>query len=213
MAGIALHLWSRSRFAALGAAASLLAACASTRLDAEWADQQGQQGGAASLRGARVFVVCDAREAVIRQLCRERVAAEVVARGATPIMAAEPSDASKAQSRGDSDHAEAARVAGARAVLVQRLAPYGSHPSPGLSLGIGGFNVGGDVGVGVGVSAPIGGGQIITGYSASARLIDVSSGRLFWSAKASSPPSQNVPRQLTELTRTVFGSADKLGVF
>jgi hypothetical protein len=201
--------WHRSRWwvAALSGAVSLLGACASIRLDAEWAAPGRPAGG---LRDARVLVVCEARETVIRQMCEERVSAELVARGAMPLIAAEPVSR---QSQGDAGHVDAARAAGARAVLVQQLVPYGTHVSPGMSVGIGGFSVGSHAGGGVGVSVPIGGGQITTGYSASTRLTDVSSGKLLWSAKASSPPSQDVPGQLTQLTRTIFDSGDKLGVF
>ncbi len=209
MAAITASSWGRGRCAAVGVAVWLLAGCASTRLDAEWSDPE---RGGAGLRGARVLVVCEAREAVIREMCQERASAELVSRGATPLVG-ESSDASVPGARGDERHVEAARAAGARAVLVQQFLPYGSHLSPGLSVGIGGFSIGSRVGGGVGVSAPIGGGQITTGYSISARLAEVSSGRLLWSAKASSPPSQDVPGQLTQLTRTVFASADKLGVF
>jgi hypothetical protein len=208
MAALISFLWHRRwPVAVVSGAVSLLGACASTRLDAEWADPERPGGG---LRDARVLVVCEAREAVIRQLCEERVSAELVARGAMPVVAAEPSGP---RSQGDAGHVDAARAAGARAVLVQQIVPYGTHASPGMSVGIGGFSVGSRVGGGVGVSVPIGGGQITTGYSVNTRLAEVPSARLLWSAKASSPPSQDVPGQLTQLTRTVFASADKLGMF
>jgi hypothetical protein len=208
MAALSFVSWQQTwPIAVVSGAASLLSACASTRLDAEWADPERSGGG---LREARVLVVCEAREPVMRQLCEERVSAELVARGAVPVSAGE---ASAALSGGDAGYARAAQAAAARAVLVQQLVPYGTHVGPGMSLGIGGFSMGSHVGGGVGVSVPIGGGQITTGYSASTRLTEVPSGRLLWSAKASSPPSQDVPGQLTQLTRTVFGSADKFNVF
>ncbi|WP_280154107.1 hypothetical protein [Piscinibacter sp. XHJ-5] len=187
------------------AAGALLAACASTQLDAQWADPDRP---AASLRGARVLVACEAHEAVIRRICQDRVAAEIVARGATPVLAAENTAGA------DSSYAQAARSAGARAILTQHIAPYGSTISPGFSVGLGGFGFGsGRVGAGVGVSAPIGGGQVTTGYAANSRLTDATTGKLLWTAKASSPPSQDVQGQMMELTRAVFDSADKLGLF
>jgi hypothetical protein len=36
---------------------------------------------------------------------------------------------------------------------------------------------------------------------------------VLWTAKASSPPSQDVQTQMLELTRKVFDSADRLGLF
>src|SRR5205823_4069955 len=105
---------------------------------------------------------------------------------------------------------DAAHAAGARAVLTQRIVPYGSSVSPGFTVGLGGFGFGGGhFGGGVGVSAPIGGGQVTTGYAADTRLTDAGSGKLMWTAKASAPPSQDLQAQLTELTRAVFGAADK----
>ena len=201
----------RAGIALVAAASALVGGCASTQLDAQWSDPQVAIG---SLRGARVLVACEAREQVIRQICQDRVAAEIVARGATPVIAPETVVASGAQAPSDAVYTQAARNAGARAVLTQTIATYGSSVSPGFSIGLGGFGIGsGGFGAGVGVSAPIGGGQVSTGYAVNSRLTDASTGRLLWTAKASSPPSQNVQTQLMELTRTVFGSADKLGLF
>ncbi|HEX6707476.1 MAG TPA: hypothetical protein VF169_22145 [Albitalea sp.] len=191
-----------SVFAAL-AVAMLTTGCASTRLDAQWADPQRP-----SLRGTRVLVACEAREAVIKRICQDQVAAEVVARGATPVLLPDT-----APSPDPDAYAQAARNANARAVLSQQITPYGSSVSPGMSIGLGGFSFGGGGGVGVGVSAPLGGGQVTTGYSANARLTDAQTGKVLWTAKASSPPSQEVQAQLLELTRAVFDSADKLGLF
>jgi len=197
----------RCRIGMAGLAGVLLAACASTQLDAQWADPARPAG---SLRGARVLVACEAHEVVIRRICQDHVAAEVVARGATPVLAPEgptPTGSSEA------GYASAARAAGARAVLTQQISAHGSSVSPGLSVGLGGFGFGSRVGAGVGVSAPIGGGQISTGYAANSRITDVASGRVLWTAKASSPPSQDVQTQMLELTRKVFDSADRLGLF
>ena len=71
---------------ALAAAFVLAAAgCASgPQLAAQWTDPQlGPQS--AFLRGSRVLVACDVADLTVRQLCQERLAAEVRARGATPL--------------------------------------------------------------------------------------------------------------------------------
>jgi hypothetical protein len=86
--------------------------------------------------------------------------------------------------------------------------------NPGITLGIGGFGFGsGGVSGGVGVSAPIGGGGVSTGYASNTRLTDATSGRLMWTARATAPPSKDLNTQLSELTRAVFGAADKAQVF
>ena len=186
-----------------------LAGCATTQLDAQWVDPQLSPG---SLRGARVLVACEAHETVVKRLCQDQLAAEIVARGATAVQAPDATTDTTGTTTGDS-YVRAAHAAGARAILMQRVAPYSAGVSPGFSVGLGGFGFGRGSFGGVGVSAPIGGGQPMTGYAADTRLTDAGTGRLLWTAKASSPPSKDVQTQLQELARAVFASADKSGVF
>src|SRR5262249_46393194 len=151
----------------LGAAA-VLAGCATTQLEAQWVDPQLAPG---SLRGARVLIACEASEMVIQQMCQDQVAAELVARGAPPVpLPQAPAPTAEA-------YAQAARNGGARVILTQRVVPYGTTVSPGFTVGIGGFGWGSGGSGGVGVSGPVGGGQISTGYAADTRLTDVGTGR------------------------------------
>lgn len=202
---------SRFRLAAV-AVAALLGACASTpQLDAQWTDPQlGAQTG--FLHGATVLVVCDAYDLVVRQLCQEQVASEVVAHGATPVFAA-PETPIATDRAVDGQLLPAARTAGAKALLVVTIAPALTDVSPGFSIGIGGFGFGRNSGVGVGIDAPIGGGRVTSGYSANGRVTDVSNGRLVWTAKATSPASSDVGAQMAELSKAVLGAADKAGLF
>ncbi|MEP6740693.1 MAG: hypothetical protein ABJA61_09960 [Caldimonas sp.] len=194
----------------IAAVAALLGACATTpQLDAQWSDPQ---LGGNFLHGARVLVACDAYEAVIRQICQDQLAAEVIARGATPVFA--PAGMSIATDRSiDAQLVAAARDSGAKALLVMTVAVAVNDVSPGFSIGIGGFGFGRSSAVGVGVQAPIGGGQVTSGYSANGRVTDISSGRLVWTAKATAAPSSDLNAQMGELTRTVLGAADKAGLF
>ena len=190
--------------------AGLVAACASSpQLDAAWSDPQ---LGASFLRGARVLIACDTAEIVVRQLCQDRLAGEVLARGATPVFAAQDT-ALTADRAVDPQLLPAARSAGAKALMVVTVAPAVTDVSPGFSIGIGGFGFGRHSSVGVGVAAPIGGGRVTTGYSANGRLTDVSTGRLVWTAKATAPPSSDVDAQLGELSKAVVGAADRAGLF
>ena len=199
-----------SRIAALAALASaLVAGCASTQLDAQWADPA---IGPGLLRGARVLVACDAAELVIRQICQDRLGAEVVARGATPVFLAPNFPVATDRSL-DPQLLPAAREAGARAMMVMTVAVAVADVSPGFSVGIGGFGFGRSSGVGVGVEAPLGGGRVTSGYSANGRVTEVSSGRLAWTAKATAPPSSDVNGQMGELSRAVLGAAEKAGLF
>lgn len=194
------------------AVAFLLAACASSpQLDAQWTDPQ---LGAHSnlLRGAKVLVACEAHDLAVRQVCQDQLAAEVIARGSTPVFVS--SDTTITPDRAvDGQLVPAARSADAKAVLVITLAPVATDVSPGFSVSIGGFGFGRGSAVGVGVAAPIGGGRIATGYSASGRVTDVSTGRLVWTASAAAPPSSDLSAQLGALCKAVLDSADKAGIF
>jgi len=190
---------------------ALVAGCASTQLDAQWVDPQLAPN---ALRGARVVVACEAYELVVKRICQDQLAAEVVARGGRPIVAPDTSNPAPGRPLGDDQYLSIARNAGARAVLTSYVTPSATAASPGMSIGIGGFGVGsGGFGGGIGVSAPIGGGQVSTGYAVNSRVTDAASGRLMWTAKATSPPSPDLHAQMAELTKAVFGAADKARLF
>jgi len=196
--------------ASIALAAALAAGCASTpQLDAQWSDAS---VGPGLLRGARVLVACDAAELVVRQICQDRLAGEVSARGATPVFV--PPETPIATDRSlDAQLLPAARESGATAVMVMTVAVAVHDVSAPFSVGIGGFGFGSGGSVGVGVSAPVGGGRVSAGYSANGRVTDVPSGRLVWTAKATSPPSSDVNAQMADLSRIVLGAADKAGLF
>jgi hypothetical protein len=196
---------------AVGAAAVLLAGCASTKLDAQWSDPQ--LGGRPLLHGAKVLVACEAYEPVVKRLCEDDAASEIVARGGTAVPA--PANATSTPGRpvSDADLLGAARAVGATAIWSTTVssAQQAQSSGTGVSVGLGGG--GGHVGGGIGISLPIGQGANSVGYSASTRLMDVGSGKLAWTAMASSPPSSEVPQQLNELSKTLFSAADKAGLF
>ena len=198
----------RNGFAA--AVAALLVGCASTpQLDAQWSDPA---LGPSFLRGARVLVACDAYEVVVRQICQDHLAREVVARGATPVFLA-PGFPVATDRSVDAQLLPAAREAGAKAMMVMTVAVAVQDVSQPFQLGIGGFGFGSNGSAGVGVSAPVGGGRVTSGYSANSRVTDVPSGRLVWTAKATAPPSNDINAQMSDLSRLVLGAADKAGLF
>jgi hypothetical protein len=192
------------------ALSSMLVACASApQLDAQWRDPAVAPG---LLHGARVLVACDAYEVVIRQICQDQLAGEVVARGATPVFL--PAGYPVAADRSvDAQLLPAARDVGAKAMMVMTVAVAVNDVGSGFSIGVGGFGFGRRSAVGVGVEAPIGGGRVTSGYSANGRVTDVTSGRLVWTAKATASPSSDVDAQMGELSKAVLGAADKAGLF
>jgi hypothetical protein len=200
----------RPRGASIALLAALVAGCASApQLDAQWSDASAAPG---LLRGARVLVACDAAELVVRQICQDRLASEVAARGATPVFV--PPETPIATDRSiDAQLLSAARESGAKGLMVMTVAVAVHDVSAPISIGIGGFGFGSGGSVGAGVSAPVGGGRVTAGYSGNGRVTDVSSGRLVWTAKATSPPSADVNAQMTDLSRLVLDAAGRAGLF
>jgi len=197
-------------------AAALAAGCASTRLDAQWADPQAAPG---SLHGATVMVACEAADMVIRRICQDRMASEIVARGGTPVPAPDiPNEAPGGQPPGAEQFLSAARSANAKAVLTHYVteADVSVNPPPAVSFGIGGFGFGGGggaVGTGVGVTAPVGGARTNVGYAINSNLLDTTTGKTLVMAKASAPPSGDLNAQLNELTKVVFSAVDNAKLF
>lgn len=200
-----------ARLVAVAAAIAALSGCATNPVDAEWRDPQ-LAASANVLRGARILIACQAAELVVQQICQDQLAAEVVARGATPVTA--PPQASMAPDRADA-WLPAARSVGARAVMLMTvgvaLADVG--PGSGFSFGIGGFGFGRRGGVGIGAGVPIGGSLVTSGYSANGSVTDAATGRLLWAAKATASPTSDVNAQMATLSRAVVGAADKAGLF
>jgi len=203
---------SPARRALAAAFVLAVAGCTSApQLAAQWTDPQlGPQS--AFLRGSRVLVACDVADLTVRQLCQDQVAAEITARGATPLFPG-PDTLIATDRSIDGQLLAAARSVDAKALMVLTLTPAVTDVSPGFSIGIGGVGYRGSSSVGVGVAAPVGGGRVIMGYAANGRVTDVGTGRLVWSASASTAPSSELEVQLGELSKTVFGAADKSGLF
>jgi hypothetical protein len=192
--------------------ALLLSGCAASRIDAQWSDPQfaGQPP-----RGAKVLVACQAVDPTLRRICADRMAAKLAAAGMLPVLAQDPGDAPVAD---DALLLQAARAAGAAALLRTSLTPeaVAVQPAPAISIGIGGFGGGyrSGGGVGFGMSAPIGGpGPATTGWGASVALTDAASGKLMWSARASAPPSSDVGAQLDTLAALLMDAARAKGLF
>ena len=203
------------RALALVLAALLLAGCASSRIAAQWNDPQfaGQPP-----RGAKVLVACQAADPTLRRICADRMAARLSALGAVPVLAQDNGDVGEGTSPGEAALLQAARSAGAVALLRTQLAPevVAVAPGPSIGIGIGGFGGGyrSGGGVGFGVSAPLGAGSSAeTGYGATASLTDVASGKLMWSARASAAPSADIAQQLGTLANQLLDAARQAGLF
>ncbi len=192
------------------AAGTLLAAGASTpQLDTQRADL-GLGAHSALLHGAKVLVACDAFDVAVRQVCQDQLASEVVARGATPVFVAAGTQLLTDRAI-DGRLLPGAKTADAKPVLVVSLTPSTVDVDSRPSLSIGGFAFGRRSAVGVGVSAPIGGGRVATGFQANGRLTDVPTGRQVWTASAAAAPSSDLDAPFAALAETVLDSADGAG--
>ena len=69
------------------------------------------------------------------------------------------------------------------------------------------------MGGGVGVSVPLGGTKVETGYAANTSITDVASGRLMWTARASEAASADVNAQVSALAKAVVAGAGKAGLY
>jgi hypothetical protein len=187
-----------------------LVGCASTVVDTQW---RNVDLPSSYLRGATVMVSCETADDVLRRICEDQVSAELSARGAKPVFAAPGTVAAIQPGIADAHYLPAARDRGAKAVFSVTVGASSASVSPGMMLSVGGFGFGRSSAAGVGVSAPIGGGQVSNGYSANGRVTDVASGRLMWSARASTPPSSDVKAQLADRSKGVLDAAGKAGLF
>ena len=208
--------WAAAAVAWLGLYGLLVGGCASTAVQAQWADPQftGQ-----SRRGATVLVVCHAGATAVQRICQDQMAARMLMSGGRPVMATE-ADLSAAEGEPITDKIfAAARRAGAHAIWAATIAPDVTVVSPGptIGVGIGGFGTSGGwhrssgVGGGIGVGVPVGGEHVNTAYAADMTLTDVETRRLMWTGKITTPASQEMTAQVTRLVDVGVRSAQQAG--
>lgn len=200
------RLAGASRLVSSAVGAVLAVGCATPRLEAQWKDPAlGDRG----LPPGRLQVICEAPEVVLGRLCADELRAAFERRGLTVVAEAAQSNAPV----GDTEHVAQAVRSGAGAVWIATLKPEPlpyDRRSGGLTIGLGGFEFGRGGGVGVGVTAPIGGSRAEPPrYAADVRLIDAASAKLMWTARASAPSADETPQQIRTIAqRLVDGAGD-----
>jgi hypothetical protein len=198
---------SRLAYATLTlAAAALLAACATTRMEAQWSNPE---FSGARLRDQTVLVACQARDFPVQAVCEDQVAGQLGTRGVKPVKFA----ASNAGVAPTNEAIEAAaKKAGARAVFRTTLSTSIPTVSPGPTIGIGVGGGGYRGGAAGGISMPIGGATVSEAYAADTAIVDVATGKLMWTGRATSPTGGDVTSQLSDLTRVMFESLSGSGL-
>jgi hypothetical protein len=195
-----------------GAGVLVTAGCASNDIQAEWSDPQ---FGGHTLAGERVLAVCDASETTIKRVCEDQLAVHLTAAGITPVKASDSDIGTIGTGAANSKALSAARDANAKAVFAATVAPDATvvNSGPTVGFGVGGFGgYPGGMGAGVGVSTPVGPGQVNTAYGANMALTDVATGRLIWTGKVTGPASRDVSAQIGELTEKGVTAARKAGM-
>jgi hypothetical protein len=213
--------WLESRIpvaavALLGLCGLLVGGCASAAVQAQWADPL---FSGRPLRGTTVLVVCHANAPAVQRICQDQMAARMLMSGIRPVMATE-ADLMAPEGAPITDRIlSAARRAGAPAIWAATIAPDVTVVSPGptIGVGIGGFGTSGGwhrssgVGGGIGVGFPAGSEQVNTAYAADVTLTDVETGRLMWTSRITTPASQDITEQVTQLVEVGVKSAQQAG--
>lgn len=198
----------------------LAAGCATTQMAAEWSNKD---YAGRSLRGEKVLVVCQAPDPTVQRLCEDELANGLNSRGATAVRppTGAPADASTTGPLPPSAYLDAAKAAGAMAVLSMSLQPDSTvvNPGPTIGIGVGGGSFGGGWGrggsfggVGTSVGFPVGTATVQQGFAASTNVVDAANGQIVWSGRAVAPPSDAFIRQMIDLSRVTFESMQKAGV-
>jgi hypothetical protein len=193
--------------AALSAfAVTVLAACATTKMEAQWSNPEFK---GASLRGQPILVACQARDLTVQAVCEDQIAGQLATRGAKPVQFAVASPGTAPTNEAIE---AAARKANAKVTFRSTLSTSVPTVSPGPTIGIGVGGGGYRGGAAGGISLPIGGATVSEAYAADSAVIDVATGKLMWSGRATSPAGGDVTGQLTDLTRVMFEALGASGM-
>lgn len=203
-----------NRSIAAAGSALVLAACASTQIDAQWTNPQ---YSGRHLRGAPVLVACEAQEPTLQRICEDEVAKRIAALGGKPTLSTQALGGAPAA--GTDPYLATARRIGAAAIVRTTLttgAVVAAPAGPTIGIGVGGGSGGwGRSGVGGfgGISFPVGGTRVNAAYTSETAVIDPANGAIMWSARASSQASQDAPAQIAELSQAATGALKQAGFF
>jgi hypothetical protein len=197
--------------------ASVLAGCASTRLETQWRDPQ---YAGPSLAGNKVLVVCRVPDETLRRVCEDQWTMQLAARRVSAVRSYSLAGFPAGGAAGPDQLQAAIRSTGALAVANTELGfsvvPV-VRPAPVVGIGVGGGTWGGGGGFstgGIGISVPIGGGlaQPAQSIAATTGLTSARTDALIWSGTATSPASNNVAAQLSDLVATTVEAIGKSGL-
>jgi hypothetical protein len=189
------------------AAAALLAGCATARVEGEWANPD---FAGATLQGRTTMVSCSAPDDTLRRICEDRLLAALGAAGIDTRRAPESAAATASTGAADATPISAARAAGAQALVRTALISTGTVTSgagPSIGLGIGGGS--GRIGVGGGITLPIGGTRAQETFAASTSVVDAPTGNAVWSVRTGAAASADPAAQIDQLVRATVDAMRK----
>ena len=175
-------------------------------MDAQWSNPEFRS---VKLRDQTVMVACQARDFTVQAVCEDQIAAQLITRGAKPVKFAVVNPGAPPVNEAVD---AAAKKANARAVFRTTLSTSIPTVSPGPTIGIGVGGGGYRGGAAGGISMPIGGGTVSEAYAADTAIVDVATGKLMWSGRATGPTGSDTTSQLSDLTRVTFESLQSAGL-
>lgn len=193
-----------------GLDATLIGGCAATQRGAQYVDPQTPKQ---ALQEAAVLIVCEAPEAAMRLICEREVRAELSRLGAKPRTDPQLVGLMSDREPSPEQYLPAAKAAGAAAAFTATFRPdcWQFSPMSAISFGVGGWSGSGGSS-GVGVSMPVGGSQAPPGLAASGSLVEVASGRVVWSAGATTAQRGDASAQIAELARALAEAMGRAGL-
>jgi hypothetical protein len=190
--------------------ATVVAGCATARVEGEWANAD---LAGATLQGRTTMVSCSAPDDTLRRICEDRLLAALGAAGIDVRRAPESTAAIATTGLTDTTPIAAARAAGAQALVRTALISTGTVTSgvgPSIGIGIGGGS--GRIGVGGGLTVPLGGTRAQEAFVASTSVVDTPTGDPLWSVRTGAAASADPSVQIDQLTRATVDAMRKAGL-
>jgi hypothetical protein len=191
--------------------AILLAGCATSAVEGQWADAA---FSGRSLLKSRVLVSCRAPDLSLARICEDNLAGGLRDAGVMVLRTPEPIDAAG----GVPAVLSAAKALSADSLVMSTVSisasnPYGSASAWGYPGGLyGGLGMGRGVAMGGGMGFTLGGVHAATAFSAATSVVEVSSGQELWSVRVPPPASDDSAIQVARLSGASIDAMRRAGL-
>lgn len=206
---------SRSKrwpIAACSIALAVVAGCASSVIEGQWADASFANR---SLLKSRVLVSCRAPDLSLARICEDNLASGLRDAGVTVLRTPEPIDAAG----GVPAVLSAAKALSADSAVISAVSiaannPYGTSSPWGYPGGdlYGGLGMGRGVAQGAMLGFPLGGVQVATAFSAATTVFEVGNGQELWSVRVPLTGSDDAKIQVARLSGASIDAMRRAGL-